>query len=213
MRDVQSAALRETHCDGSCRCKGAPGWPGGLRSRWPAVPAGCPAVLGPVAPRRNSLRARCACAALKQAPRVGLNVARCARGPQALRSSAPPIRPPGHPSTPLRTSEHFDRSAPKSRTRWAACGCGDLWSAETRRTCGPRAQRATFNPYRRRCLSAAPRSGAERVLRRGRAFEHRRGAGPKGRPRNHEPQPHAARRAARHVAQRFLAALGVTRSR
>ena len=36
-------------------------------------------------------------------------------------------------------------------TRWAARGCGDFWSAEERRM----RSRATFNPYRRSCLSEA----------------------------------------------------------
>ena len=40
-----------------CTGKGAHGRPGGLRFRRPALRAGFPAMLGRVAPRRNSLRA------------------------------------------------------------------------------------------------------------------------------------------------------------
>jgi hypothetical protein len=79
--------------------KGACGQARGASRRRPARCAGCPAVLGLGAPAPNSLREL---RSLRSNSRAESDVvARCARGPRALRSSAPPRRAPACPHAPL----------------------------------------------------------------------------------------------------------------
>ncbi len=80
----------------------------GAYPRRPALRSGSPAVLGPAAPSRNSLRSL---RSLRSDTRdESVHESRCARGPRALRSSAPPMRATASPSPPLQTIAARNRS-------------------------------------------------------------------------------------------------------
>ena len=195
MRDVQSDGVARTHCIGSCTGKGAPGRPGGLRFRRPAAAAGFPAVLGRVAPRRNSLRARLQCAALEQLRREMDERGALARaGHSAL--AAPrrlPIRPPGHPehAFPHHAEKRPDEVPPQAVLERGGQGRdGAVSRSAGRGTCGrsacrpPREQSST--PDVERALAVG--DAWVELLRRGGAVPSiagRAGAAQGGRPRSY----------------------------
>ena len=107
-------------------------------------------------------------AALRHLRRYGLNVARLRRaGRTSCASRRSTNRLSRMPPTAFETWVHFDEGL-----RWCGKGVlgwpgGRIGGAEERRAWGPRAQRATFNPTRGACLSAAHAQRARSELRRG----------------------------------------------
>jgi hypothetical protein len=165
----------------------------------PARRAGCPAVLGIEAPPSNSLRALQALRSDNDGESV--HEARCARGPQALRSSATLRRAATHHLPPrglmqgskARTLSGMGTCSGPSRQRGP--GGGDVGSGE-KRSGRVGARSAHPRLTRRRCLSAAPEgrvaSWTARPVR-----EHRSGVGPQA-DRSRRPctrAPAVARRA------------------
>ena len=118
-----------------------------------------------------------------------VDVARCARGPQSLRSSAPRRRAATCPGAPLRMQRMVWRCEHQYRwtSRQAAPGRGDLWGGEEHRT-GVGARSALRGLTRRTCPSAVSAANVASCAARPQA-EHRSGVDAKRRPLHHEPLP------------------------
>jgi hypothetical protein len=172
------------------RARWAGAGPGALAGR-PGRRPGSPAVLGLQAPPPNSLRARRAL----RSDNGGEHVleARCARGPETLRSSAPLRRASAHPRPPSPqgcfTAEDPGLSPwsargvgacatsalPRSSRQRVAAG-GDFGGGEKRS--GWVGGRSPLCEHaRRRCLSAAP-TGREASSAARPGHEHRSEVGP-----------------------------------
>ncbi len=184
--NLAHAARREALCRGASAGR-------------PAREAGCPAVLGIEAPPSNSLRALQALRS--DSDDESVQEARCARGPQALRSSATLRRAATHHLPPrglmqgskARTLTGMGTCSGPSRQRGP--GGGDVGGGE-KRSGRVGARSALPRLTRRRCLSeAAQGRGASSTARPGR--EHRSGVGPRA-DRSRRPctqAPAVARRA------------------
>ncbi len=164
---------------------------GGSASAWRSVlRTDCPAVLGLVA-RRTTRCAHCVRYAQTGCDESDYE-ARCARGPQGLRSSAPRRRAAACPGASLR--EQFGGLRFEHQPRWpsrqAVPGRGDLWGGEEHRS-GVGARSALRNLTRRTCLSAVSAANAASCAARPQA-EHRSAVGAQRRPPHHEPLPGAA---------------------
>jgi hypothetical protein len=155
----------------------------------PALRFGSPALLGLVARRPT----RCA-HFVRYAQTAGdksVDEARCARGPQALRCSAPHRRCATCPGTPLQNRRRFsDEELTPWTSRRAAPGGGDLWGDEERRAEVGARQRASSTDSRR-LFEGSERSERSELAARPRT-EHRSAVGAKRRPLHHEPSPGAA---------------------
>ena len=117
--------------------------------------------------------------------------ARCARGPQALRSSAPKRRCAARPGTPLQSRRRC------SNEKLTLCLSGRRHPAGAisvaTRSAGPRSARASALRQLTRggCLNAANEVSTVSSAARPRT-EHRSAVGAKRRPPQHEPAPGAA---------------------
>ena len=179
--------------------KGACGQAGGASRRRSARSADCPVVLGLVAPPHNSLRSLRSL----RSDRCGESevVARCARGPRALRSSAPPRRAAGLPARAFApacgvlVALNANTSTTGSTSRQAVRGGGDFWGEEQRRA-GLGARSALRGLTRRPCPSAVSEANVASWATRART-EQRTGVGAQRRPPQHEPAPGTACRDAR----------------
>ncbi len=163
---------------------------GGSASAWRSVlRTDCPAVLGLVA-RRTTRCAHCVRYAQTGCDE-SVYEARCARGPQGLRSSAPRRRAAAYPGATLQVLRWC---ALEHHLRWpsrqAVPGRGDLWGGEEHRS-GVGARSAPRNLTRRTCLSAVSAANAASCAARPQA-EHRSAVGAQRRPPHHEPLPGAA---------------------
>ena len=171
------------------------------------LPCGAQAC-GPV---RNSLRARCAGAALEQAHRVRCQLALRAR-PQAFRSSAPHRRAIACPNAPLPARRGCWPQEQKTvGARQAVPGGGTVWDGERRRF-GVGARSALRQHARRDCQSAAPARRVASFAARPR-IEHHSGVGAQRRPTQPATAPGIAWRAAPRLnAPDFTAAVTRTTS-
>jgi hypothetical protein len=171
------------------RGKGACGQARGASRRRSALRTDSPAVLGLVALPHNSLRSLRSL----RSNRRGKSevVARCARGPRALRSSAPPRRAASLPARAFAEAlvfPHEHRHGPTSRQ--AVPGGGDFWGEEQRRA-GLGARSALRKLTRRICLSAVSEAHVASYATRART-EQRTAVGAQRRPPRHEPPPGTA---------------------
>jgi hypothetical protein len=162
----------------------------GASRRRSALRTDCPAVLGLVAPPHNSLRSLRSLRSNRRGESELM--ARCARGPRALRSSAPPRRAATCPHAPLLKSavvlQNTTSRVPPSRQ--AVPGGGDFWGEEQRRA-GLGARSALHQLTRRICLNAASEARVVSYATRART-EQRTAVGAQRRPPQHEPPPGTA---------------------
>ena len=167
---VGSVRLTRLHLF-ALRARRAGAGPGALAG-WPGLKPGSPAVLGLQTPPPNSLRARGAL----RSDNGGEHVleARCARGPETLRFSAPLRRASAHPRPPSPQTDRFSLQAPRSSRQRVAAG-GDFGGGE-KRSGGVGARSALPQQTRSRCLSAAP-AGREASSAARPRREHRSGVG------------------------------------
>jgi hypothetical protein len=173
------------------RSEQRPGRAAGSASLLALASRGFPAVLGLVAPSPNSLRSL---RSLHSNSRDESVVeARCARGPQALRSSAAQRRCAGCPPEPLPRHRGVRcRHATTDGLRGRRYPAGAI-SAATR-SAGPgsaRAQHVLRQLTHRGCLSAVSTANEASSAMRPRT-EHRSAVGAKRRPPQHEPLPGTA---------------------
>ncbi len=149
----------------------------------------CPAVLGLVG-RRTTRCAHCVRYAQTGCDK-SVDVARCARGPQDLCSSAPRRRAATCPGAPLQVRRWIANAHHRSWTsRQAVPGRGDLWGGEEHRA-GVGARSALRGLTRRGCPSAVSAANVASCAARPQA-EHRSEVGARRRPPQHEPLPGAA---------------------
>jgi hypothetical protein len=156
---------------------------GALAGR-PAHRAGCPAVLGLQAPTPNSLRARWA---LRSNSGVESALeARCARGPEPLRSSATLRRVAAHHLPPWDSGIRGSSEAcAHPLSRWLGRRRGAPVERRGAQGSGP-ARASALRPHaRRRCLSAAPcgREASSAAGARPRAPQGSRPGGPAAPPK------------------------------
>jgi hypothetical protein len=144
----------------------------------------CPAVLGLVA-RRQTHFAHCV-RYVQTSGDKSVHEARCARGPRALRSSAPQRRPPTCPSAPLRKRIC---SSTKGRQRCLSgrrCPAGAISGAARSGGSGSARAARFVNMLAGVCLNAA--NEVSEVSLTARPWtEHHSGVGAKRRPPQHEP--------------------------
>ena len=198
-------------CAGACLCGAAGGPPSAASNAAPRLAAGCPVVLGLVAPLRNSLRGL---RPLRSNIRNGsVDEARCARGPRALRSSAlhrRRSRRPTHGLGPVGASRCKD-PAPASGVR-----------PRTAEACqGPRAGRcqgayamprsaelaaarfSALRPHTRRVCSNGANAVRAVSYAPGCEIEHRRGPRPKDGASHSKPWQRPARGPRANLRVRF----------
>jgi hypothetical protein len=167
---------------------------GGAPAGRPAHRAGCPAVLGLQAPTPNSLRALRPLRSDSGAESV--EVARCARGPEPLRSSATLRRAATHHLPPW--ASQIEKASLLTRgtlSRWLGRRCGAPVGRRGAQGSGP-ARASALRPHaRRRCLSAAPlgREASSAAGARTRAPQGSRPCGPADPPKRRGACQAAAR--------------------